>query len=107
MTLLGDGEGEVGVRFTNASLRAVDRRVDLKTDIEELTRKEISPKVRVENTSSACLHRVFCIIEDGIHTGLEGTRNPGQDSHPDAGESAQLRGRPQLRPKGGTTEPAL
>jgi hypothetical protein len=48
VTLLGDSEGEVGVGFANTSLRAIDRRVNLKTDIEELTGKEVSPKVEVK-----------------------------------------------------------
>lgn len=42
-TLLGDGEREVGIRFTHASLRTVDGRVNLKSDIEILARKKIRP----------------------------------------------------------------
>ena len=48
VALLGNSEGEVGVRFTNTSLRAIDRRVNFKTDIEVLTSKEVSPKVKVK-----------------------------------------------------------
>lgn len=42
-TLLGDGELEVGVGYTRTSLRAVDGRVNLQSDIEILTRKKIRP----------------------------------------------------------------
>jgi hypothetical protein len=42
-TLLGDSELEVGVGYTRASLRAVDGRVNLQSDIEILTGKKIRP----------------------------------------------------------------
>ena len=45
-TLLGDGEGKVGVGFSDTRLRAVDGRVNLQTDVEELTSEEIRPGVK-------------------------------------------------------------
>jgi hypothetical protein len=46
-TLLGDSELEVGVGYTRASLRAVDGRMNLQSNIEILAWKEIRP---TENT---------------------------------------------------------
>jgi hypothetical protein len=43
LALFGDRELEVGIRLTFASFRAVDRRVNLETDIEVLSGKQICP----------------------------------------------------------------
>jgi hypothetical protein len=82
MTLLGDCEGKVRVRFTNAGLGAVDRRVDLETNIEELASKEIGPKVRVEKTLSACFHGVFCITEVTLYTYWSGGNTQPRSGQP-------------------------
>lgn len=56
-TVLGDGEGKVGVGFSDTCLRAVDGRVNLQTDVEELTSKEIRPGVK--QYMSVELHRDY------------------------------------------------
>jgi hypothetical protein len=56
LTLLPNGELEVGVGNTIACLRSVDRRVNLQTNIKVLPREEIGPKSSIVNVVAIAKH---------------------------------------------------
>lgn len=62
-SLLRDGECEVRVWFANTGLSAIDRRVDLKSDVEELTGEEVCPVIHAKAPWSAlcCDERLITV----------------------------------------------
>lgn len=81
-TLLGDGECEVGVRLAHARLSAVDRGVNLKTDIKELTGKEVRPMVGLKELLLAGAHKLIDITEVTQDTYWSGGKTQPRSGQP-------------------------